>query len=190
MAEHIPWYGANKILGAPAGNEHNVSDLYVFSNGRVCVSKWALSPDDIANGYVMLSVFAGPSQPPVMIGSEDETRHVIADIGGVWKKMRDPIIDASLLDQYRKAAGVVKDLEASINTQGIERLGLKPGDLVEDTSNGLQYSIVDFYVGVDLRGNVHTSIRAARYYRQGRRAGRTAVTPSHFRASQLEPVKP
>jgi hypothetical protein len=86
MAVPIFWTGANTELGAPKGNEHNVRPLHVFRNGRVCVSKWALSPEEIEAGVVYLSVFSGPTQPPVLLANEDTTREVIADLGGVWKK--------------------------------------------------------------------------------------------------------
>lgn len=86
MAQPVNFQGANRRLDAPAGREHNVSPLYVFANGMVCVSCWELTPEEIATGRVYLSVFFGPTQPPVLIADEDVTRSVIADVGGVWKK--------------------------------------------------------------------------------------------------------
>jgi hypothetical protein len=86
MARPIHFAGANATLGAPAGNEHNVEPLHVFRNGRVCVSCWELTPEEIAAGVVFLSVYSGPTQPPVMVADEGATRSVLADTGGVWKK--------------------------------------------------------------------------------------------------------
>lgn len=86
MAEPIYFNGANATLGAPSGNEHNVEPLHVFRNGRVCVSCWKLTPEEIEAEMVFLSVYSGQTQPPVLLADEDTTRSVLADVGGVWKK--------------------------------------------------------------------------------------------------------
>ena len=91
MAQPVDFHGANTTLGAPSGNEHNVSARRVFRNGMCCVSCWELSPTEleelVANGgKLYLTVFSGHTQPPVFIGDEGGTRELIADLGGVWKK--------------------------------------------------------------------------------------------------------
>lgn len=90
MAEPIPFAGANRILRAPAGREETVQDLHTFTNGHCSVSCWRFTTEEVAEinrtGSFFLSVFSGPSQPPVFIGSETTVRGVVVDYGGVWKR--------------------------------------------------------------------------------------------------------
>jgi len=90
MSKHIDWYGANKTLVAPKGTtSEQVQDLRVFSNGVVSVSRWQLSEEAlkevIETGCIFVSVYAGNSQPPMFVGSHDESREVAVDYGPVWK---------------------------------------------------------------------------------------------------------
>jgi len=90
MAEAIQFSGANMLLRAPAAMRESVNDLWAFTNGKCSVSCWQLSPDEIEEvartGKIFLSVFSGSSQPPVVLGSEESVRAVVADSGGVWKR--------------------------------------------------------------------------------------------------------
>lgn len=87
MGEPVEFAGANTLLGPPNGAE-NIVAMHVFRNGTCCVSCWRLRPEEVAEvmrtGRVFVSVFAGPTQPPIFVGGEQETRELIADYG-VWK---------------------------------------------------------------------------------------------------------
>ncbi len=90
MSKPVDWYGANKILNPPPETtEEQVSKLAVFSNGVVCVSRWQLSEaalKEVAEtGCIFISCYSGQSQPPMFVGSHDETREVAVDYGPVWK---------------------------------------------------------------------------------------------------------
>jgi hypothetical protein len=90
MSKPVDWHGTNKNLKAPKyTTSEQVQDLPIFSNGVVCVSRWQLSPEAIKEvtetGCIFLSCYSGQTQPPVFIGSHDETRAVAVDYGTVWK---------------------------------------------------------------------------------------------------------
>lgn len=89
MSEPVGWDGANVILKTPKGyTNEQVSDLHIFSNDVVCVSKWKLSKECIKEiletGCIFVEVLSGKTQPPVFIGSEEECRMVAVDYGKVW----------------------------------------------------------------------------------------------------------
>lgn len=92
MAEIVNWYGVNKTLTTPKGEEKDrIADMPVFNNGRVSVSCWQLTREEMIevinnNGRVYLAVMFGPSQPPVFVGSEETVRDLVVDYGKVWKK--------------------------------------------------------------------------------------------------------
>lgn len=90
MAQACFFEGANGKRTAPAESEETVSDLHVFANGMCCISCWELSEEELAEilrtKRIYLSVFSGITQPPVFVGGEGETRSVVQDYGGVWKK--------------------------------------------------------------------------------------------------------
>lgn len=92
MGTPTEFYGANTVLRAPAGSE-NISDMHTYTNGMCSVSCWELDPAELAEivrtGRVFVSVFSGPSQPPIYAGSEDSTRDLVVDYGGVWQKGND-----------------------------------------------------------------------------------------------------
>lgn len=90
MGRPVSFPGANRTLGPPAGaDEISVSAMPIFGNGAHCVSCWELDPDEIAEvlrtGRVFLTVVSGPSQPPVYVGCEEDTRRLVAD-WGVWRR--------------------------------------------------------------------------------------------------------
>jgi len=89
MSKAVDWYGANMTLKAPKGyTEEQLQDLQIFSNGVVCVSRWQLSDDALAEinrtGCIFASIM-GDTQPPLFVGSHDEVRMLAADHGNVWK---------------------------------------------------------------------------------------------------------
>lgn len=90
MAHGVKWNGANGALGPPEGtSEDQCRTLPVFNNGACSVSCWELDDDEIREivrtRRIFLSVWFGPTQPPVFIGSERTVHAVVADFGGVWK---------------------------------------------------------------------------------------------------------
>lgn len=90
MARGIKWSGANKALGPPKGvEEDQVHTLHVFNNGACSVSCWELSDEDIAEVIrtrrLFASVWYGPTQPPMAIGTEEAIHQLVADSGAVWK---------------------------------------------------------------------------------------------------------
>jgi len=90
MSNPVDWYGANRTLVAPDGTtEEQVQDLRVFTNGVVCVSRWQLSEEALkevnTTGCIFVSSYSGNTQPPLFVGSHDETREVAVDYGPVWK---------------------------------------------------------------------------------------------------------
>ena len=92
MATPVAWNGINKLLTAPEGYcTEQVQDLPAFNNGVCSVSCWQLTPEELADiiqndGKVFISIFCGPSQPPVFVGSEETCRGVVVDYGAVWPK--------------------------------------------------------------------------------------------------------
>jgi len=94
MSKPVDWYGTNKVLVAPKDTtKEQVQNLHVFTNGAVCVSRWQLSDEAIKEinetGCVFVSSYSGNSQPPIFIGSHDETREVAVDYGPVWKLKKE-----------------------------------------------------------------------------------------------------
>lgn len=90
MSIPVKWEKANRLLVAPEGiTSEQVQGLSVFTNGSVCVSKWKLSEEALAEvvktGCIFLSVYSGHTQPPVFLGSEAECHAVAVDYGPVWK---------------------------------------------------------------------------------------------------------
>lgn len=88
MGHSTKFEGCNKVLTAPKGQEDRTHDLHTFNNGNVTVSAWVLSPEEIEEinktGKIFLSVFFGPSPPPVFVGSEKSVKELVADYGKVW----------------------------------------------------------------------------------------------------------
>lgn len=89
MTQSVDFEGTNRTLLPPSGAE-NVIDLRVFNNGSCTVSCWELSDEELAqvsrSRQVFLSVFFGPTSPPVFVGSEETVRNLVVDFGGVWKR--------------------------------------------------------------------------------------------------------
>ena len=90
MSKPVDWHGANKTLVAPKDTtSEQVQDMRVFSNGVVCISRWQLSNEALKEvaktGCIFISSYSGESQPPIFVGSHDESREVAIDYGPVWK---------------------------------------------------------------------------------------------------------
>lgn len=84
------WSGINRRLGPPSGkDELEVQPMGVFTNGQQCVSRWLLSPEELAEvartGAVFVSIWSGGNQHPVYVGTEEDVRQLIAE-HGVWKR--------------------------------------------------------------------------------------------------------
>ena len=91
MAECIPWHGTNKFLKAPKERKADIQDIYVFNNNIATVSCWELTPEELADciqagGCIFVSVLAGPTSPPIFVGSEETVRMMLIDYGKVWPK--------------------------------------------------------------------------------------------------------
>jgi len=89
MSKPVDWYGTNKILKAPKDvTKEQVQDLRVFSNGIVCISRWQLSDEALKEvletGCIFISCYSGQTQPPIFVGSHDESREIAVDYGFVW----------------------------------------------------------------------------------------------------------
>ena len=90
MGVPVQFKGCNTMLGPPVGfDETSVRSMSTFSNGVHSVSCWAFTAKEVEEinrtGHVFVSVFSGKSQPPIYIGTEEDTRNLIAD-SGVWRK--------------------------------------------------------------------------------------------------------
>lgn len=90
MARPVTFDGANLILKAPLGQEETCGELPVFRNGLSCTSCWQLSEQEIESvvntGRIFLTVFAGSSQPPVFVGTEEQSRQLVAESAPAWEK--------------------------------------------------------------------------------------------------------
>ena len=60
---------SNRVLRAPKGMDGKCGDLYVFSDGEVCVSQWQPTEEEkaaiAAGAPIWLRVVSGDTQPPV-----------------------------------------------------------------------------------------------------------------------------
>lgn len=63
------FHESNRVLRAPKGMEKECGDLYVFSDGQVCISQWQPTEEEkaaiAAGAGVWLTVVSGHTQPPV-----------------------------------------------------------------------------------------------------------------------------
>jgi hypothetical protein len=88
VAHPVRFDGANVALQPPEGAE-NVEPMPVFRNGISCTSCWALSPEEVVEvartGRIFVTVMAGPTQPPIFVAGEENTRELLADYG-TWKR--------------------------------------------------------------------------------------------------------
>ena len=65
-----------KLLGPPRGvSNKDCGTLPVFCDGQQCISKWELNEEEkkhvAEKGYIWLRIWAGNSQPPVMIEAKE-----------------------------------------------------------------------------------------------------------------------
>ncbi len=91
MAYGIDFKGSNKRYGPPLGvSEDQCKTLNTFNNGQCIVSCWELTKEELEEinrtGKIFLSVWSGNTLFPVLVGSEDVVRSVVADYGAVWKR--------------------------------------------------------------------------------------------------------
>lgn len=87
MATSVDFQGTNTRL---LGGADDVEDMTVFRNGKCVVSCWQLTPEELEEvkrtGMVWLSVFSGPTSPPVCVGSEEIIRDLVGRYGGAWPR--------------------------------------------------------------------------------------------------------
>lgn len=68
--------------------------------------------------------------------------------------------------------------EQKISEVACANLGIAVGGIMIDKYSGLYYKIKGFSAYVDMRNQVKISVQAYRYYRTGRKAGKTAKSTS------------
>lgn len=89
MADGIDFVGSNKRFGPPPGDDR-VEPLMVFDNGHVIVECWRLRPEElaevVANGGILFVTVFARGLPPIFVGTEQNTRDLIQDYGGAWKR--------------------------------------------------------------------------------------------------------
>jgi len=89
MAQPISFPGANFIL---PGDNKSLLDQHIFRQprGPANVSCWRLTPEELEEikrtGCIFLTVMSGSILYPCLVGSESETRAVVADTGPVWDR--------------------------------------------------------------------------------------------------------
>lgn len=83
---------SNKTLGAPRGMQDSCDPLAVWTDGKVCISRWRLSWREriaaLLYGRVWLRVYSGATQPPVAMSAE-RTVFVVMDTRTWWQRARD-----------------------------------------------------------------------------------------------------
>lgn len=103
MAEAINFEGSTHDFGPPPGLDEMVGRLHIFSNGHCTVSAWKLTPKEIEEGVVYVSVMSGsqwkrltsddgtqskdflvPVVFPTYVGDEESCKAVVSDTGPVW----------------------------------------------------------------------------------------------------------
>lgn len=82
----------NKTLGAPASMQDSCDPLDVWTDGKVCISRWRMTWREriaaLVFGRVWLRVYFGSSQPPVAISAE-RTVFLKTDTRTWWQRARD-----------------------------------------------------------------------------------------------------
>lgn len=87
--------GVNVRALSPPGLEEMVGSIYVFHNGRSCVSAWkpdAQFLEELNNGgSIYVTMMTGQTEDgrpciiPHFVGSESDVLDVTSDTGKVWK---------------------------------------------------------------------------------------------------------
>lgn len=97
MGQGVNFYGSNQVFSPAKGDEHKVEPLHAFINGAHIVSCWRLSHGELAevieSGCVYVAIAtAALSPPPIFVGSESQTRRLVADdvINGGKRWERSP----------------------------------------------------------------------------------------------------
>lgn len=97
-------------------------------------------------------------------------------------------IDEALVAEYARACAEKEAAEQAMSNVVLASVNLKKGDVVEDTSNGLHYTLD--YCSVHFNGRkVGISVAGKRTWKSGRKAGRTAYTSSFLSLSDLKKVE-
>jgi hypothetical protein len=93
--------GSNVHMGPPKGGEENCGWLHIFSNGVDNVSAWKPSVEMLAKLNAGESIFVtvqsgskivevegeqkrAPIVFPMFVGSEDECKQVVGNMGEIW----------------------------------------------------------------------------------------------------------
>jgi len=79
-------------------------------------------------------------------------------------------------------------LEHELAAELVQQAGYKKGDLVEDQSTGLWYEVSGAH-GYFWLNEMKISLEVRRYWRSGRKTGKTARSTSHISASNLIKVE-
>ena len=89
MAQPSDWSGANLTILPPEGYEHCIQPLRVFHSGRLTVSCWELSVDELMEIISTRKIYIGMLTrrvPAMIVGIEDHVRDNCVDWGKVWTK--------------------------------------------------------------------------------------------------------
>lgn len=82
MAAPVDFPGSNVILRPPPGREGDVLPVHAWRNGRLVVTCWELSVDELRaivdSGRLYVSVM-GETMPPLYVGTREEVRALSAD---------------------------------------------------------------------------------------------------------------
>jgi hypothetical protein len=90
VSRPVDFLGSNMTLGPPEGTDDlGCATIRTFTNGShtvVCVEFGDDEVEEIVRTRrVYVSLWSGKTMPPIYVGTEEDVRSVIADVG-VWKK--------------------------------------------------------------------------------------------------------
>lgn len=80
----------------------------------------------------------------------------------------------------------VAEIQKKISDAALANLDVKPGEIMKNIYTGLHYQVSGFSAYVSMGERVKISVNARRYYKSGRREGRTAYSNSFINFEDLE----
>lgn len=103
--------------------------------------------------------------------------------------MKNYGVSDKLLNELAEIETAKRECERKINEEALKNVGVKPGEIMVNKYTGLHYQITGFRAYVNIPGHVKISVDAYRYYKSGRRAGKTARSSSWINFEDLEKVE-
>lgn len=92
------------------------------------------------------------------------------------------------MDRLKAAEKALDAVKQEVSNTVLAHIGFGKGDLVIDTSTGLQYRVDHASGYVGLRGDIGVTVWGRRVWKSGRKAGHEARSSSVLYASFLEKV--